>query len=65
MNGRDAQPLQRETVGLRAVPFMFPQPIALIVQIQFTHIRVASGLRQHGGGRDAQAMHIAFHKRGL
>ena len=44
MDRRDTHALHRGPMELCAVPFMFPQPVALILQIQFAHELVAGGL---------------------
>ena len=46
-------------MGLRAIAFMFPQPIACVLQIELTHAGIAGGLCQHGCGCNAQAQRIA------
>ena len=65
MYGGDAQSLHRETMCQRAVPLVFPKLIALILQIELTHVRVTRSLCQDRRGRNAQTDHIAFHERGL
>ncbi len=65
MNGGKAQPFQRGPVCLCAVAFMFSEPVAGILQIEFVHQGIPCGLRQYRGGRDAQASGIPFDQRGL
>jgi hypothetical protein len=37
----------------------------VILNVELPHVGVAGSLRQHRGGRDAQAVHVTFHQRGL
>lgn len=60
MNRREPQARYRGSVSLRAVPFMFAQPVAGMPRVEFAHECVAFGLREDRRASDAQATRIAF-----